>query len=184
MNRRFPKKKRCFLKTTKTTEHTLYCMCVFVFSWNNIDSGARQYIRYGMFCSGAAATFLTLITLLSQSAWWEKGGRLPYLDILAVCSEICPSRRLCPAILFWLGLNLVGGVGLSDVDLVTGCVCVRERFHLFQCKINNIRACCSMSHSAEKHWRDTETLTVSRNPAQGAGNAGASHCPANMRMRW
>lgn len=64
------------------------------------------------------------------------------------------------------------------------CVCVCERFHLFQCKINNIRACCSMSHSAQKNCRDTETLTASRNPAKGAGNAGASHCPANMRMRW
>lgn len=62
-----------------------------------------------------------------------KGGRLPYLDILAVCSEICPSWRLCPAILFWLGLNLVGGVGLSDVDLVIGCGCVCTRVYARVC---------------------------------------------------
>lgn len=56
-----------------------------------------------------------------------------------------------------------------------------EWFLHFRGKIN-IRACCSMSHSAEKRWR--ETLTASWSPAPEAENAGASHCPANTRMRW
>lgn len=132
-----------------------HCTCVFVLSLkkkkskkNNWSPWKSKHLMWNVLKWGSSNILKLSCRMM------EKQGRLPYLDILAVCqaSRNLPILTSVSRQLILTGLQMSVGSGwVTRFSLLPG-VCVCEWLHSFRCKINIHARCTQVDETPQNTY--------------------------------